>query len=143
MFFLKRFPVCFNLFVLLFLITILLGLTVKGLTKDWLHYVHIPGSFPKFMKLVLSRTPQTVVFDKHCFCFHLKTISFSRGHVIGVLSQTSKTFSTISICLLCYIVRGGSRTAATSKMERFVMEVTASSRQLSLQSAPSWMLQQS
>ena len=39
------------------------------------------------------------------------------------------------------ISRGGSRTAATSKMERFVIIVNGS-RYLS-QSTPSWMLQQS
>ena len=40
------------------------------------------------------------------------------------------------------IHRGGSRAAATSKMECFVIIVTASSRYLLSQSAPSCMLQQ-
>ena len=45
--------------------------------------------------------------------------------------------------LFLFLFTGGSRTAATSKMELFVIIVNGFSRELLSQRAPSWMLQQS
>ena len=59
--------------------------------------------------------------------------------MILITHESTRTFETLQYI----IIRGGSRTAATSKMERFVITVDGWKPLLPSQSAPSWMLQQS
>ena len=71
------------------------------------------------------------------------TESFFNGKNFKSPKKVMESFFDIKNLNTVMVSRGGSRTAATSKMERFVMIISGFQPLTIIRNAPSWTLQQS